>query len=126
MPPLTILLAVSGVLSLMFLGTCISLWLVPIGMLYSDIQRGIQIILQFGIYLTPVIYPEPKIGIAAKLMNLNPVATLLTMTRGLILGTVNNIDFNFILVTILTIGFFIIGIFIYKLAMPIVIERIGS
>lgn len=115
-----------GILALIVLGSCIGLLLTPIGMLYQDIQRGITVILQFAIYLTPVIYPAPKSGIAATLMQFNPVAPILTTTRNIILGQELTGLNEFITVSIIAFIFFIIGLFLYRLAMPIIIERVGS
>ncbi len=118
--------ALIGILALIVLGSSIGLILTPIGMLYTDISRGINIILQFAIYLTPVIYSEPQTGFAGKLMKFNPVAPLLTATRNFFLNNSSVELSSFCLVSVFAIVLFFIGIFIYKIAMPIIIERIGS
>src|SRR5690606_72919 len=71
-------LAPLGVLSLVTLGTCIGMLLLPIGMLYTDIQKIILAITPFWMLLTPVIYPTPRSGIAAILNKVNPVAPLMS------------------------------------------------
>ena len=126
LPPLSALFSLVGLLALIILGNTIGILLTPIGMLYTDIQRGIGIVLQFAIYLTPVIYPEPKSGIAAQLMNYNPVAPLLTTTRNFLLATETPQVSTFIAITVVSLVLYIIGLFFYRLAMPIVIERVGS
>lgn len=125
-PGFSVIIAFIGIFSLIILGSMIGLLLTPLGLLYTDIGRGIGIILQFAIYLMPIIYPEPKSGIAAQLMKYNPVAELITVTRnGLLNGS--GMDFgNLIIITILSILLFFVGLFIYRIAMPIIIERIGS
>ena len=126
MPAWSTLFGLLGFVSLILLGSTIGLLLTPLAMLYSDVQRGIAIVLQFAIYLTPVIYPEPKSGMAAQLMQLNPVAPLLTTTRNLLIGApAPGID-TFFWVSGVSVILFLVGIVIYRLAMPIIIERIGS
>jgi lipopolysaccharide transport system permease protein len=93
---------------------------------YSDITRIIGVVLQFAIYLTPVIYPEPKAGIAAQLMKFNPVAPILTTTRDWLLNTPTSGLNSFLVITLVALVLYILGMFFYRLAMPIVIERVGS
>ena len=111
LPPVTALFSLVGLIALMILGNTIGILLTPIGMLYTDIQRGIGVVLQFAIYLTPVIYPEPKSG---------------TTTRNFLLGTEAPQVSTFIAISIIALVLYIIGLFFYRLAMPIVIERVGS
>lgn len=126
MPGITIFIALLGMFSIIIFGSMIGLLLTPIGLLYTDISRGIALLLQFAIYLSPVIYAEPKSGIAAELMKYNPIAELITVTRTLMLqDTVADLG-ALILITIISICLFFIGLFIYRLAMPIIIERVGS
>ncbi len=126
MPAWSTLFGLLGFASLILLGSTIGLLLTPLAMLYNDIQKGIVIVLQFAIYLTPVIYPEPKSGLAAQLMQFNPVAPLLTTTRNLLIGAPTpNLD-TFFWVSGASVVLFLLGLLVYRLAMPIIIERIGS
>ncbi len=80
-PAWTIFLAPVGVFMLMLLGMTIGLLLMPIGMLYTDIQRLLTAIAPFWMLLTPVIYPAPREGIATVINDFNPVSPILTTTR---------------------------------------------
>ena len=125
-PSFSALASLLGFLVMVVLGSSFGLILVPIGMLYTDIQRGIGLVLRFGMYLTPVIYPMPKSGLAAKLMAFNPVAPVLTYTRELLVGTATSVNMSFVAISIGAVLLFFFGLFLYRLSMPIIIERIGS
>ena len=70
-----------GVLSLILVGTAIGLLLTPVGMLYTDIGRGLPLVMQFLMYVTPVVFPIPKDGLAATLFHLNPLTPIIVTTR---------------------------------------------
>jgi len=125
-PPISALLSFSGIIALIILGTSIGFILTPVGMLYTDISRGIMIVMQFAIYLTPVIYPEPRFGSASLLMKLNPVAPILTTTRGLLLDLPLGSLHLSIIFTLLSILLLLLGLVLFRLSMPILVERIGS
>lgn len=118
--------ALVGVGALGLAGFSVGLALTPLGMLYRDIDRGLAVLLPFFMYLTPVVYPAPAGGLIASLMRWNPVAPLLVQTRnGLTAQPLSDLGlfFGFTLAFALL---FIIGLVIYRLSMPIIIERIGS
>ena len=62
-----------GLLSLVLTGTAVGLLLTPLGVLYGDIGRGIPLITQFLMYLSPVVFPLASTGWTAQLMRLNPL-----------------------------------------------------
>lgn len=126
LPPVSALLCLVGFVALMILGNAVGILLTPIGMLYTDITRLIAVVLQFGIYLTPVIYPHPRSGLAAQLMQYNPIAPVLTTTRAWLLDMPNTGISSFWLITVIALVLYVVGLFFYRLAMPIVIERVGS
>ncbi len=115
-----------GILSIITCGFSIGLLLTPIGMLYTDIQRGLGIILPFLMYLTPVIYPSPKDGAVAAIMRVNPMASLLVETRNWFTSQPIQ-DLNlFLIYTAIFIFISFFGIMIFRISMPMIIERIGS
>ena len=122
----SILMAPLGIAAIMMMGFSLGLLLVPIGMLYSDIQKGIALLLPFLMYLTPVIYPMKTEGLFGLLMKLNPMASLITETRNW-LTVQPSYDLNmFFTILIASFFVFILGLVIYKISMPMIIERIGS
>ena len=122
----TLPLGILAFFPMLLLGFSIGTILVPFGMLISDVQRGLSIILQFAIYLTPVIYPSPSAGQAKDLMMFNPVAPLLNTGRNLMVGLPVE---NWSLFTTVVIGSIVLlffGLIIYRLSMNIIIERFGG
>lgn len=120
------ILSILGILSLILLGSGIGIILAPVSMLYKDIRQGLRVFLQFAIYLTPVIYIKPKTGLAAKMMAYNPVAPLLSDTRNLLTGTAEILSHQFMIVSIVSLFLFMIGLVLYRISLPVIIERIGS
>ena len=123
---LAVLWVLPGILSIILTGFSLGLIVTPIGMLYTDIQRGISIAMPFLMYLTPVIYDKPKEGLIAIIMKLNPMATILVDTRNWFTSQPVD-DVNIFLG--LVISFAILTFFatmIYRISMPMIIERIGS
>ena len=124
--PPTIFLAPVGILALMALGLMIGLLLTPLGMLYSDIGRGLAIITTLWFYLTPVVYPPPTTWPASLLAQVNPVSPLLLTTRDLLTtGTVSQPG-SFLLITSITFGLMLMGWVLYRVAMPHLIARMGA
>ncbi|MEM9678769.1 MAG: ABC transporter permease [Bacteroidota bacterium] len=125
-PSTTILFVPIGVLALTLAGMSLGLLLLPIGMLYTDIQRVLSAILPFWMLLTPVIYPTPREGIAALINKYNPVSPLLSATRDwLFVGTGGYTD-SFLMISSTLVLLTIIGLVLFRLAVPFIIERIGS
>lgn len=122
----TTLLVPVPLLGLLLLGTMLGILLIPVGLLYKDIQLALVIAAQGLVFLTPVAYPANVEGTLGKIMNLNPVTPLLMGAKDLVTRGIPN---NFVpLFTVfgLTLVFLFIGWVIYRLALPIIIERIGA
>ena len=121
-----LLVSIIPIFMLILLGLCIGLFLIPVGMLYSDVASSLPIVTQLMFFVTPVVYPIPETLPFSLIAMINPVTPILNTARDLITkGEVSNI-FPFLFVSCLTIIFFLIGWVIYKLALPIIIERISA
>lgn len=115
-----------GLFALGLAGFSIGLMLTPLGMLYQDINRGLTILLPFLMYLTPTVYPAPRGGAIGLIMQLNPIATFITQTRNwLTAQPVYDMQFFWIYI-LLFVLLSLIALVVYRLSMPIIIERIGS
>jgi lipopolysaccharide transport system permease protein len=126
LPSAQLLLFPIGLLAILIAGTSLGMLITPIGLLYSDVGKAIPILMQFLMYLTPVVFPLPKEGIAATLFYINPLTSLIMTTRGWLTGTGTEMLFPFLWITL---GFTILLVIvwsIYKLAMPILIERMSA
>ncbi|EAZ92856.1 ABC transporter permease [Crocosphaera chwakensis] len=122
----SVIIAPVALIHLILLGTLIGVLLAPIGLLYQDVSRGLNMATGLWLFLTPVIYPVPKEGLFGILVSWNPVTPLLVTTRELATtGTLSNPE-GFWLVS----GFTLIGLILtwisFRIAMPYVVERVTS
>ncbi|MBN1474990.1 MAG: ABC transporter permease [Syntrophaceae bacterium] len=125
-PPMTAPLALIGVFAIFCLGLMIGIIITPIGVLYTDISQALSMILSFWMLFTPVVYKPPSTGILAQLTLLNPVSPLIVTTREwLAIGAASNV-FAALIVFSITIVLLFAGWLLYRLAMPILVERMGS
>jgi lipopolysaccharide transport system permease protein len=113
-------------LGLLLLGTMLGILLIPMGLLYKDIQSALLIATQGLVFLTPVAYPPNVGGTLGKIMNLNPVTPLLMGAKDLVTHGVPSDFIPFFTVFGLSLIFLFIGWIVYRLALPIIIERIGA
>src|SRR5690348_16252651 len=74
--PPTVLLSLVGVQALVGLGLTLGLFLVPTGLLYMDVQRGLVAVTSLWFLVTPIVYPEPTSGPLAVVASINPVTPL--------------------------------------------------
>jgi lipopolysaccharide transport system permease protein len=116
-------LAVAG---LLLCGSVVGFLLLPLGLLYKDVERGISIMIQFWMLLTPVVYPPKADGLAGVLASWNPVSPLLTTAREALSGLMFTELAAFGLVSGVALILCIIGLIASRLVMPILIERMGG
>ena len=114
------------VLAVMLAGTALGLLVTPLGVLYGDIGRGIPLLFQFVMYLTPVVFPLAKGGLAAELININPLTALIVTAREWLTGSAASMPMAFAAVTLASLVLLVAGWALYRLAMPILIERMGG
>lgn len=124
--PLTVLLAPTGVLTLMGLGLMFGILLSPLAVLYQDVQQGLAVITSLWFFVTPVVYATPTRWPASLVARVNPVTPLLNATRELLTTGTVSYRGGFFLVTGLTLSMMLAGWLLYRLAMPHLIERIGA
>lgn len=125
-PPATAPLAIAGIFAIFCLGFMIGILLTPIGLLYTDIGQALTMVLSFWMLFTPVVYSPPESGILAGLTLINPVSPLIVTTREwLAIGAAGNPLPAFIVFAVTLILLFA-GWLLYRLAMPILVERMGG
>lgn len=125
-PPMTAPLALVGVIAIFCLGFMIGILLTPIGLLYTDISQVLSMVLSFWMLFTPVVYSPPTTGILARLTLLNPVSPLIVTTREwLAIGAASNF-FPALIVFLVSLVLLFTGWLLYRLAMPILVERMGG
>lgn len=119
----TLFLVPFGIILVGFLGLAIGLAITPLGMLYSDIQNGLNLIVSLWFFITPIIYAESGIWWINKF---NPVAPLLITARNWILTDKIIPERGFFLITFFSIVLLIFGWLFYRLAKPHLILRFSS
>jgi len=125
-PGWNILLFPLGLLSLIMVGTMIGLMLTPVGLLYTDVGRALPLLMQFLMYLTPVVFPIPAAGWSATVFLANPLTPLIVTTRQWLTGLPTDQLAYFMLINGITLLLLLVFWAIYRLAMPILIERISA
>jgi lipopolysaccharide transport system permease protein len=113
-----------GVIMMAFIS--IGILLTPIGVLYTDISRIIPIFMQILMYLSPVVYNEPKVGLMKTIMQWNPLTYLMTDIRNSLTGFgIENGPFILVFAAI-TIVVALFSMIVYRIAMPIITERMSA
>jgi lipopolysaccharide transport system permease protein len=126
LPPATAALFPLGILSLILVGFVVGVLITPLGLLYGDVQKTLPVATTFLMFLTPVLYPVPKSGIAATIADINPLTPLIVATRDwLTIGTTAYAG-GFVVVTALALALLLLGWVIFRVAMPHLIARIGN
>lgn len=121
------LLFLPSLVLLMLMAICVGLIILPVAMLYKDLQFLVPLGLQFAMYLTPVVYVIPDQGLTGTLLKLNPVSPVLSAARDFLLGANVAIPYDtLVIIALATIALLLIGVVLHRIAMEILIERMGS
>jgi len=111
---------------LVFLGMAIGLVILPFGLLYKDVQNIMYAASPILIWVSPVAFQQPQIGILSKIMLINPISPLIIITRDLLFnGTITDLKKPIIVFAVSLIIFFIGWVF-YRLSFPFLIERMDA
>ncbi|MBN1932345.1 MAG: ABC transporter permease [Desulfobacterales bacterium] len=115
-----------GIISLILAGTSLGLLLTPVGMLYTDIGKSLPLLMQFLMYLTPVVFPMPTSTLTAVIYKFNPLTPLILSTRNWLTGFTPVYLSYFFIVNALVIALLLVVWVLYRAAMPILIERLSA
>jgi homopolymeric O-antigen transport system permease protein len=122
----SVLLFPLTVLALMACGFAFGLMIAPIGALYGDVSRAIPVLAQFGMLLTPVVYPPQTAGIAGYLTSWNPVSPLIVSARECLTGQELTMIQPFMIVFGVSVGIVFLALVLLRVAFPRIIERMGG
>jgi lipopolysaccharide transport system permease protein len=122
----SILYAPIAILGLVLLGVALGLLLMPIGSLYQDVGRFISMALPFWMIITPIIY-VPLATFPGSLLNwVNPASPLLLLARDwLLLGTTSHFA-NGLIFGATAIPILLIALVVYRISIPVLIERMTA
>jgi lipopolysaccharide transport system permease protein len=115
-----------GIMSIILVGTTLGLLITPIGMLYTDIGKSLPLLMQFLMYLTPVVFPMPTSGLAATFFKYNPMTPLVMTTRNWLTGYPSESMNYYLLVNAAAVALLLAVWIVYRVAMPILIERMSA
>ena len=111
----------------MIVGFAVGLLFHSIFSMIADFSRLITIALQFLMYVSAVIFPKPKSGgFASLIFNINPLSHLVIFSRDVFAGVPLESTVEFTVISILSVALVGFGLIMYRITMPIIIERLGS
>ncbi len=123
MPGWSVFLVPFAVLSILMTGLAIGLWLAPVGLLYDDVSRTLDVATAFGFLVTPIVYPLPQHWPASLLGWVNPLVPAMEAARGWLDGSAAWPLPGFFLITLLALLGLVSGWLVYRVAMPHILAR---
>lgn len=117
--------------ALLLFGTVLGVLLTPVGMLFQDVQQGLNAVVAPLMFLTPVIYSlnsQTGIshGIIGTIMRKNPLTPMFEVMRELLFGGVGPYVGELAIVTAATLVLAGVGWLVYRVSLPIIVERIEA
>lgn len=115
-------------LALLAVGTALGILLTPIGMLYRDIEQGLNVVLAPMMFLTPVLYSVSAAvpGVLTRIMRVNPLTPMFEVTREFLFGGVGPYVAELGIVAAVAVFLVTVGWLLYRLSLPLLIERIEA
>lgn len=126
MPDWHLVLFPFALLAIVLTGGAVGLLISPVGMLYSDVGRVVPLLAQFFMYITPVVFAMPTTGFMARLFAYNPATPLILTARAWLTGEPTPMLGPFLLVVGASMLLLVLGLLLYRLALPILIERLSA
>lgn len=114
-----------GVIGVIVLAVSMGLILVPVGMFYRDVKRGLAMLITFWMFVSPVVLPIPESGLAATVMRWNPVTPVLDTARSWLLGVEPLFFGGYLAVMAASFVLLFIGWVMLRVAYPHIICRMG-
>jgi lipopolysaccharide transport system permease protein len=122
----TAVLAVIPLIGLLVLGIAVGVFLVPIGALFQDVVHALGVVASALVFLTPAAYTPPRVGLLGFITSWNPLTPLIMTARDLLVhGSSAQLPTTLMLVAASIIALLVSWV-VFRLAMPILIERMGS
>lgn len=120
------LLAIPISLGVVFTGLAIGIFISPIGVLFNDISRGINVVLPFFMFLTPVVYSIPKGSFMDRVQAFNPITPWIDCCRSVIGNYPFEMQISLLVWLFVSILLLLVGLVMMRIALPIIIERSGT
>ncbi len=124
--PLTAGLVLIPLMGLLLAGLALGILLVPIGALFQDVGHALGVLATGLVFVTPAAYMPPRTGLLAVITAWNPLTPLLMTARDLILRGSSTYMSTTLVILSASIVALLLAWIAFRLAMPILIERMGS
>ena len=115
-----------GVFALIGMGIALGLLITPVAVLYHDVGQALPLVLYLWMFLTPVVYPASAKWPGSLVVLLNPVSPVLDTTRDWLLSGSPHYLSGFFVICGLTVLALLAGWLLFRLALPILIERMSA
>jgi lipopolysaccharide transport system permease protein len=113
-------------MGLLVAGLALGLFLVPIGTLFQDVVHALGVVASGLVFLTPAAYAPPRLGLLGLLTAWNPLTPLIMSARDFLVHGSS----PYMPTTLILVGASIVALLLswvaFRLAMPILIERMGT
>jgi lipopolysaccharide transport system permease protein len=106
-------------------GAAIGMALIPLGSLYSDVSRLVSTAMAFGMYITPIVYPPPKSGWAAMVIEWNPITSIVMVSRDWLTTGHSEYMLPFVGTVFCATILLTLSIVVFRVVLPHLIERMG-
>jgi homopolymeric O-antigen transport system permease protein len=123
-PSIAVLLIPIVIIPILVLTLGIGFILSLVNGVVRDIGNIMGVLLTFLMFLTPVLYAKPTIGILADVTKYNPLYYLVSIPRDLVLTGSTSVLNGFFITSIITIIIFIVCLILFHLTETRVAERI--
>lgn len=125
-PSASVLLVPVGLAVLVCTGLAVGMVLLPLSILYQDVERALAAITPLWMFLTPVFYAPPGDWPGALIMAVNPVSPVLDTVRAWLLADTAPHLQGFAFTGAGAFLLLLTGWTLYRLALPLLIERMSA
>ena len=122
----SVLLFPLGALLAILMGFSFGVLLIPFKMLYGDFKRMLTIATQVLMYVTPIVYPMPETGIARTFNLYNPIYYMTNIPRSWFTGVDTGMVWPLGVLALVALAVLMMGWVMYRITMPIIVERVGA
>jgi lipopolysaccharide transport system permease protein len=119
-------LVVIPLAALLFTGLAAGIFLVPAGTLFQDVVHALGVVASGLVFLTPAAYTPPRVGLLGVITAWNPLTPLILTARDLLVrGSSTHMPAT-LMIFAASILALLLSWVSFRLAMPILIERVGG
>jgi lipopolysaccharide transport system permease protein len=122
----TVACLIVPIMGLLGIGILLGLLLVPLGMLYQDVQQGLVICTTSLMFFTPVVFMPSETGLLAKIITTNPLSTFILVCREMLFYPELHHLNSALIVLSITLVLIVAAWILYRIALPILIERMDA